>query len=142
MRQSLKQFAIVLTASFAALGGGEAFAAIKESPEKKKKKSMTVTATAYNSVEGQTDDDPWVAAWNNRLRPGDKIIAVSRDLEKHGLTNGAKVKIEGLSGTYTVRDRMNKRYTNRIDVWMEEDIKKARKWGKKKLKIIWNHDKK
>ena len=98
-------------------------------------KSMVVHATAYNSVPGQTDDDPWVAAWNNRLRPGDKIIAVSRDLEKHGLTNGAKVQIEGLPGTYTVRDRMNKRFKNRIDVWMEKDIKKARKWGKKKLKI-------
>ncbi|MCQ3828215.1 3D domain-containing protein [Microbulbifer elongatus] len=140
MRQSLKQYIIVLAASLAALAGGDAFAAIKESPDKKKK-SMTVTATAYNSVEGQTDDDPWTAAWNNRLRPGDKIIAVSRDLEKHGLTNGAKVKIEGLPGTYTVRDRMNKRYKNRIDVWMEEDIKKARKWGKKKLKIVWNHKK-
>ncbi|WP_234994974.1 3D domain-containing protein [Microbulbifer donghaiensis] len=96
---------------------------------------MTVHATAYNSVPGQTDDDPWVAAWNNRLRPGDKVIAVSRDLEKHGLTNGAKVQIEGLPGTYTVRDRMNKRFKNRIDVWMEKDIKKARKWGKKTLKI-------
>ncbi|WP_250459485.1 3D domain-containing protein [Microbulbifer litoralis] len=105
------------------------------------KKSMTVDATAYNSVPGQTDDDPWVAAWNNRLRPGDKIIAVSRDLEKHGLTNGTKVKIEGLPGTYTVRDRMNKRFKNRIDVWMEKDLKKARKWGKKKLKIIWSHKK-
>lgn len=101
------------------------------------KKSMVVDATAYNSVPGQTDDDPWVAAWNNRLRPGDKVIAVSRDLEKHGLTNGAKVKIQGLPGTYIVRDRMNKRFKKRIDVWMEKDIKKARKWGKKTLKIEW-----
>ncbi|MBB5212855.1 3D domain-containing protein [Microbulbifer hydrolyticus] len=139
MRQSLKKYVIVLAASLSALAGGDAFAAIKPAKEKK---SMTVTATAYNSVEGQTDDDPWTAAWNNRLRPGDKIIAVSRDLEKHGLTNGAKVRIEGLPGTYTVRDRMNKRYKNRIDVWMEEDIKKARKWGKKKLKIIWHDSKK
>jgi len=106
------------------------------------KKSLTVDATAYNSVPGQTDGDPWVAAWNNRLRPGEKVIAVSRDLEKHGLTNGAKVKIEGLPGTYTVRDRMNKRFKNRIDVWMEKDIKKARKWGHKKLKISWVRPKK
>ncbi|MFV8783848.1 3D domain-containing protein [Microbulbifer sp. SA54] len=141
MRQSLKKYVLVLTASLAALAGGDAFAAIKE-PAGKKKKSLTVTATAYNSVKGQTDDDPWMAAWNNKLRPGDKIIAVSRDLEKHGLTNGTKVRIEGLPGTYTVRDRMNKRFTNRIDVWMEKDIKKARLWGKKKLKIIWDHDKK
>ncbi|AMX01725.1 3D domain-containing protein [Microbulbifer thermotolerans] len=103
-----------------------------------KKKTMTVDATAYNSVPGQTDSNPWIAAWNNRLRPGDKIIAVSRDLEKHGLTNGAKVKIEGLPGIYTVRDRMNKRFRRRIDVWMGKDVKKARRWGKKKLKITWH----
>ena len=137
MRQSLKTYAFVIAATFMALTGSEAFAAIKKEPAEKK--SMTVTATAYNSIEGQTDDDPWTAAWNNRLRPGDKIIAVSRDLEKHGLTNGAKVRIEGLPGTYTVRDRMNKRYKNRIDVWMAEDLKRARKWGKKKLKISWSH---
>ncbi|WOX06587.1 3D domain-containing protein [Microbulbifer pacificus] len=142
MRQSLKKYIIVMAASLAGLVGGDAFAAIKKEEPADKKKSMTVTATAYNSIEGQTDDDPWTAAWNNRLRPGDKIIAVSRDLEKHGLTNGAKVKIEGLPGTYTVRDRMNKRYTNRIDVWMEKDLKKARAWGKKQLKIVWHPEKK
>lgn len=136
MRQSLKKFVLVFGALIAAMTGGEAFASLQD-PAGKKKKSMTVTATAYNSVKGQTDDDPWMAAWNNKLRPGDKIIAVSRDLEKHGLTNGTKVRIEGLPGTYTVRDRMNKRFTNRIDVWMEKDIKKARKWGKKKLKIVF-----
>ena len=138
MRQSLKKYAFVIAAVMMTLTGSQAFAAIKKDPATNNK-SMTVTATAYNSIEGQTDDDPWTAAWNNRLRPGDKIIAVSRDLEKHGLTNGAKVRIEGLPGTYTVRDRMNKRYTNRIDVWMEKDLKKARKWGKKKLKITWAH---
>lgn len=139
MRQSLKKFVFVIAASLMAMAGSDAFAAIKQDPANKK--SMTVTATAYNSVKGQTDDDPWTAAWNNKLRPGDKIIAVSRDLEKHGLTNGAKVRIEGLPGTYTVRDRMNKRFTNRIDVWMEKDVKKARSWGKRKLKIIWHHAK-
>lgn len=127
MKQTLRNSALLVIAFLAAAVSLNASAAVK--------KTMTVDATAYNSVAGQTDDDPWVAAWNNRLRPGQKVIAVSRDLEKHGLTNGAKVKIEGLPGTYTVRDRMNKRFKNRIDVWMEKDIKKARKWGKKKLKL-------
>ncbi|BBM00593.1 3D domain-containing protein [Microbulbifer sp. GL-2] len=129
MKQTLRNTAFFLAALLAIGVSVNASAAIK--------KTMIVDATAYNSVPGQTDSDPWVAAWNNRLRPGDKIIAVSRDLEKHGLTNGAKVKIEGLPGTYTVRDRMNKRFTNRIDVWMEKDIRKARAWGKKKLKIVF-----
>lgn len=127
LKQTLRLSVFTLFAVFAATASVNASAGVQ--------KSMTVHATAYNSVAGQTDKDPWTAAWNNRLRPGQKIIAVSRDLEKHGLTNGAKVKIEGLPGTYTVRDRMNKRFKNRIDVWMEKDIKKARRWGKKKLKI-------
>lgn len=134
MKQTLRNSVFFVMAVLAATVSLNASAAIQ--------KSKTVDATAYNSVPGQTDSDPWVAAWNNRLRPGDKVIAVSRDLEKHGLTNGAKVKIEGLPGTYTVRDRMNKRFKNRIDVWMEKDIKKARKWGKKELKIVWSHKKK
>ncbi|MFC6634693.1 3D domain-containing protein [Microbulbifer taiwanensis] len=134
MKQTLRNSVFFMIAFFAA--------AVSLNASAKVQKSMTVDATAYNSVPGQTDDDPWVAAWNNRLRPGQKVIAVSRDLEKHGLTNGAKVKIEGLPGTYTVRDRMNKRFKNRIDVWMEKDIKKARQWGKKKLKISWVRPKK
>ncbi|WP_237066618.1 3D domain-containing protein [Microbulbifer guangxiensis] len=129
LKQTLRNWVFFVTAVLAGSLSLSASAAVE--------KTMTVDATAYNSVPGQTDDDPWVAAWNNRLRPGDKVIAVSRDLEKHGLTNGAKVKIEGLPGTYTVRDRMNKRFKNRIDVWMEKDIKKARQWGKKKLKIVY-----
>ncbi|SDJ69961.1 3D domain-containing protein [Microbulbifer yueqingensis] len=131
MKQTLRNSVLFMIAILVASVSLNASAAVK------KEKTMVVDATAYNSVPGQTDDDPWVAAWNNRLRPGQKVIAVSRDLEKHGLTNGAKVKIEGLPGTYTVRDRMNKRFKNRIDVWMEKDIKKARSWGKKKLKIVF-----
>ncbi|WP_237058150.1 3D domain-containing protein [Microbulbifer sediminum] len=131
LKQTLRNFVFFMTAVLAASVSLNASATVKT------EKTMVVDATAYNSVPGQTDDDPWVAAWNNRLRPGQKVIAVSRDLEKHGLTNGAKVKIEGLPGTYTVRDRMNKRFKNRIDVWMEKDIQKARKWGKKKLKIVY-----
>ncbi|WP_444929696.1 3D domain-containing protein [Microbulbifer sp. SSSA002] len=134
MKQTLRRTAFFIAALLAIGVSVNASAAMK--------KTMVVDATAYNSVPGQTDSDPWVAAWNNRLRPGDKIIAVSRDLERHGLTNGAKVKIEGLPGTYTVRDRMNKRFRNRIDVWMEKDIRKARAWGKKKLKIIFEPVKK
>jgi hypothetical protein len=42
--------------------------------------SLRVTATAYNSLPGQTDNTPDLAAWGDRLRPGMKAIAVSRDL--------------------------------------------------------------
>jgi len=99
---------------------------------------LRVTATAYTSHEGQTDDTPFLAAWNNRLVPGEKSIAVSRDLlSRFGMRNGTKVRISGLRGYYEVRDKMNKRYKKRIDIYMGLDIKKALKWGKRSVVIYW-----
>ncbi len=99
--------------------------------------TMTVTATAYNSLPNQTDSTPNLAAWGNRLKPGMKSIAVSRDLIKQGLGNGARVKIKGLEGTYIVLDKMNKRWRKKIDIYMGKNVKKARKWGKQKVNISW-----
>ncbi len=97
-----------------------------------------VTATAYTSTINQTDSTPFLAAWNNKIKPGDKIIAVSWDLlRKNGLKNGAKVKIAGLKGYYTVRDKMHKRWRRKIDIYMGLDRKKALKWGRRKVHIIW-----
>jgi len=99
---------------------------------------LKVTATAYTSHFGQTDKTPFLAAWNNRIKPGMKIIAVSRDLiKKYKLTNGVKVRIKGLKGVFTVRDKMNKRFKKRIDIYMGTDKHKAIKFGKKKLTLIW-----
>jgi 3D (Asp-Asp-Asp) domain-containing protein len=79
-----------------------------------------------------------LAAWNNRIRPGMKIIAVSRDLiKKYGLGNGKKVRIQGLPGSYTVRDKMNKRYTKRIDIYMGTNRRKALRWGRRRTVIYW-----
>lgn len=99
--------------------------------------SLEVTATAYTSSPRQTQGDPFVGAWNNRLAPGMKVLAVSRDLLKRGLTNGTRVRIDGLPGVYEVRDKMNRRYTKRIDIYMGVDVKRARKWGKKRVTIHW-----
>ncbi|MEA3491837.1 MAG: LysM peptidoglycan-binding domain-containing protein [Campylobacterota bacterium] len=104
----------------------------------KSKHSLRVQATAYSSHRGQTDSTPFLAAWNNRIRPGMKIIAVSRDLiTKYGLGNGKKVRIHGLPGYYTVRDKMNKRYTKRIDIYMGTNRRKALRWGRRKTVIYW-----
>ena len=82
------------------------------------KRKLRVTATAYTSHAAQTDKTPFLAAWNNRIRPGMKIIAVSRDmLTRYGMRNGTKVRIGGLPGFYRVRDKMNKRYRKRIDIY-------------------------
>jgi LysM repeat protein len=99
---------------------------------------LRVTATAYTSHANQTDDTPFLAAWNNRLVPGEKSIAVSRDLlSRFGMRNGTKVRISGLRGYYEVRDKMNKRYKKRIDIYMGLDLKKALKWGKRSVVIYW-----
>lgn len=102
------------------------------------KRKLRVTATAYSSHKGQTDSTPFLAAWNNRLRPGMKIIAVSRDmLSRYGMKNGTKVRIGGLRGYYRVRDKMNKRYKKRIDIYMGVDRRRALRWGRRSVVIYW-----
>ena len=110
----------------------------KKKRTKKFRKKLTLIATAYTSHKHQTDNTPFLAAWNNKIRPGMKIIAVSHDLiRKHGLKNGVKVKIKGLKGHYIVKDKMNKRFKNRIDIYMGLNKKKALKWGKRKVTLYY-----
>ena len=99
--------------------------------------SLKVTASAYTSSVGETDDTPNLAAWGDTLKPGMKSIAVSRDLIDMGLTHNQEVTIEGLDGTYLVLDKMNKRWKKKIDIYMGEDVNKARQWGKKEVVIHW-----
>ncbi len=99
--------------------------------------SMKVHATAYTSHVGQTSAHPFLGAWGDELKPGMKAIAVSRDLIKKGLTHNTKVKIEGLSGEYVVKDKMNKRWTDKIDIYMGLDTKSAKDWGKREVTITF-----
>lgn len=99
---------------------------------------LKVTATAYTSTVCQTDRTPYLAAWNNRLKPSVKSIAVSRDLLALGLTNGAKVRIDGYKHNYTVLDKMNKRWTKKIDIYMGCDRRRALRWGKQTVTIRWD----
>ena len=103
-------------------------------------RSLEVTATAYNSVAGQTSGQPDVTAWGDRLEPGMKAIAVSRDLIELGLTHGVEVGIEGLPGRYVVRDKMAKRWSRKIDIYMGEDVQRALRWGRRKVTIHWSRD--
>jgi len=96
-----------------------------------------VTATAYNSFKYQTSNHPYLAAWGDSLKPDVKSIAVSRDLLELGLTHNVEVEIEGLEGKYLVRDKMNKEWTNRIDIYMGTDLKAADDWGKREVTITW-----
>jgi 3D (Asp-Asp-Asp) domain-containing protein len=100
-------------------------------------RTLVVTATAYNSSPQQTNSEPWIGAWGDRLEPGMNVIAVSRDLLDEGLTRGVEVEIEGFPDTYRVLDKMGRRWTRRIDIYMGEDIAAARQWGVREVRIHW-----
>lgn len=108
-----------------------------QTQKKVKYDTLKVTASAYNSVEAQTTSrNPSIAAWGDTLKAGMKAIAISRDfLEENILSHNSEVKIEGLEGTYIVKDKMNKRWTRKIDIYMGLDEEAARKWGLKEVEV-------
>lgn len=100
-------------------------------------RSMMLTATAYNSLPEQTNSEPNIGAWGDSISPGMKVIAVSRDLLKLGLTRGVEVEIDGVLGTYRVLDKMSPRWKKRIDIYMGEDASRARRWGVRTVRVSW-----
>jgi len=96
---------------------------------------LDVDVTAYNATVAQTDSDPWVAAWGDKLKPSTRAIAVSRDLLALGLDHGTRVEIDGLPGEYVVLDKTHRRWTRRVDLFMGKDVRKALDWGKRKMRI-------
>lgn len=115
------------------------FKSSSKTPLSKYNQRLHVTATAYTSHVDQTDSTPNIAAWGDRLKPGMKVIAVSRDLLKvYGLKHKQKVRIKGLEGEYLVLDKMNKRWRKKIDIYMGMNKKKAFRWGRRKVEIYWN----
>lgn len=100
-----------------------------------------ITATIYHAVPEQTNADFLTTASLKKINPdnpqGHRWIAVSRDLEKKGLNMGTRVCIEGagkLDGYWTVEDRMNKRWANRIDFLVDYSMKGG-KWEDVKIYI-------
>ena len=88
-----------------------------------------VTVTTYSPTVAQTDSTPLITASGFEINPKNpkrqRIVAVSRDLKKK-YKFGKKIRITGigkLSGTYTIRDVMNKRYKKRVDILIGEDDK-------------------
>ena len=87
---------------------------------------MHVTVTMYHPVREQTDSTPNILADGTRIRTQEasnyKFIAVSRNLLKRWggwLDYGDFILLKGTNGkdgVYQVRDTMNKRWVNRIDI--------------------------
>lgn len=96
------------------------------------RKTSYHTMTAYNSEVGQTDDSPCITANGfNVCEHG-----VEDTVAANFLRFGTKIKMPELFGdrVFVVRDRMNQRYTDRVDVWMIEK-QDAMQFGVKVAKI-------
>ena len=99
---------------------------LKKELSKYETEGMIVTVTMYEPVSYQTDSTPNILADGTRIRVHKaseyRFIAVSRNLlKRHGgwLDYGDFVLLKGTNhkdGVYQVRDTMNKRFVNRIDI--------------------------
>jgi 3D (Asp-Asp-Asp) domain-containing protein len=88
-----------------------------------------VTLTTYSTTEGETDDSPNITASGFEIDEDNpkkhRIIAVSRDL-KRKLRFGEKVVLSNagkFNGVWYVRDLMNSRFKNKIDVLINQNEK-------------------
>ena len=99
---------------------------LKEIVDEFKLEGMEVTVTMYHPVRSQTDSTPNILADGTRIRVHKaseyRFIAVSRNLLKqHGgfLEYGDFIVLSGTGhkdGVYQVKDTMNKRFVNRVDI--------------------------
>ena len=99
-------------------------------------RELLVTATAFNSVAAQTDSQPTLTASGERLRPGLRALAISRDLERAGLRFGTRVEVVGY-GEWVVLDRMAPRWRRKIDLYMGTDEAAAKRFGERQVEIRW-----
>ena len=98
-----------------------------------KSEGMAVIVTMYQPVRRQTDSTPNILADGTRIKTelasNYKFIAVSRNLlTRFGgwLDYGDFVLLKGTTGkdgVYQVRDTMNKRWVNRIDILENVGVK-------------------
>jgi 3D (Asp-Asp-Asp) domain-containing protein len=112
--------------------------------------TLEVRATAYNSLESQTNAQPFITATGAQTRWG--IIAVSRDLLGFGLPYGSLVRLRDLgnfhngrgygayqtlldgTGLFVVEDTMHPRKLNQIDLWFA-DYASAVNWGVRRVEV-------
>lgn len=112
----------------AAAGTEPTTAAVKAEP----KQVLYVPMTAYTSEVAQTDASPCITAdgYNVCTANEENVIAANF------LPFGTQVRIPEYFGdrVFTVHDRMNRRYTKRVDVWMKNKSD-AMQFGVRTLKI-------
>lgn len=111
---------------------------------------FVLRATAYNSLESQTDSTPDITATGARTKFG--IVAVSRDVLSGDIPYGSLVRIRDLGnyhngrgagayqslldghGLFIVEDTMHARKRQQVDLWFPE-LKAARSWGVRRVEV-------
>lgn len=75
------------------------------------KKLIVMTITGYSSSFDETDDTPWITAYNTSPNWGTAASNV--------LPYGTKLKIPSLFGDqiFIIEDKMNPRYNENLDIW-------------------------
>ena len=113
-------------------------------------RSLSLRATAYNSLPSQTFGDPNITATGAATRFG--IIAASRDLIGSDLPYGSLVRLKDLGGfgsgrgagqfqetldgqgLFIVEDTMHIRKKQQVDVWFPE-LSTALTWGVREVEL-------
>ena len=108
---------------------------------------IPVKVTMYQPVPRQTDSTPNILADGTRIKVGEasnyKFIAVSRNLLRRWggfLDYGDWILLRGTDhkdGVYQVRDTMNKRWVNRIDILESEDVDQYMFPQAEIIKLAW-----
>jgi 3D (Asp-Asp-Asp) domain-containing protein len=126
--------ASALVAGFFIMSGANA-ASAPEAPALPTLPSYSVTLTSYNAVVGQTDGDPMTTASGLRSNPdviaarsvdmaGDlpfgTVVALTRSPGTDTATCGFNA-VEPLIGYRVIGDSMNSRFTNRVDVLLDQN---------------------
>ncbi|MBI4600114.1 3D domain-containing protein [Candidatus Uhrbacteria bacterium] len=95
--------------------------------------ARTIVVTAYSSTKDQTDSSPCITAngFNVCRHGAEDVIAANF------LPFGTRVQFPDHFGDreFIVRDRMNARYSNRVDIWMKSRGA-AKQFGIKRLKMV------
>lgn len=89
---------------------------LPENNDLKVKYTVNKLVTAYNSEPGQCDNSPCITANGFNVCEHGEEDTIAANFLKFG----TKVRIPELYGDkiFIVRDRMNARYSDRIDIWM------------------------
>ncbi len=105
---------------------------VEKIPEPKVLKTMTVSATAYNSLPGQTDGNPFITAAGTHTRPGVVAACYPFGTKLQIFLPGQDTPYKNM--TYTVEDRTGSGNCNHVDIWMET-LPEAKQWGRRTVTV-------